>query len=37
MIAKIERNPHAAHAVSQIVESGVHGLDRELRRYIHED
>jgi hypothetical protein len=36
MIAKIERNPHAARAVSQVAESGIFGLDRELRRYIEE-
>jgi hypothetical protein len=34
MVAKAERNPYAAAAVSQIAESAIHGLDRELRRYI---
>ncbi len=37
MVAAVERNPLAARAVSRIAETGVHGLDRELARYIHED
>jgi hypothetical protein len=36
VVARIERNPYAAHAVSQIAESAVSGLAGELRRYIVE-
>lgn len=36
LVAAIERNPHAARAATRLGESGVGGLDRELRRYIDE-